>query len=151
MSKLRLRPADTLDYSVYLLFRGVTWFLGCLPVSWVFRFGQAIGWFGHLLLGSYRRLERGNIKIAFPDWSREEVNLCAKQHFMDLVANLLCAFALVEKPWEKVEKYLDTTNFERALERINGARSVLWTINHIGNWELFIFCSRFVRWRRLRR
>jgi heptosyltransferase II len=145
MSKLRLRPADTLDYSVYILFRGVTWFLGCLPVSWVFRSGQAIGWFGHLLLGGYRRLARENIKIAFPDWSRKEVNRCAKQHFMDLVANLLCAFALVEKPWQKVERYLDTRNFERALERINGAKSVLWTINHIGNWELFIFCSRFVR------
>ncbi len=139
------RIADTFDYCVYLLFRGVTWFLGCLPVSWVFRSGQAIGWFGHLVLGGYRKLARANIKIAFPDWSREEVNRCAKQHFMDLVANLLCAFALVEKPWQEVEKYLDLTNFERALDRINGAASVLWTINHIGNWELFIFCSRFVR------
>jgi lipopolysaccharide heptosyltransferase II len=145
MSKLRLRPAETLDYGVYLFYRGVTRFLGCLPVSWVFRIGQGIGWCGHALLGGYRRLARANIKIAFPDWTREEVNRCAKQHFMDLVANLLCAFALVEKPWEEVQRYLDTTKFERALERINGAKSVLWTINHIGNWELFIFCARFVR------
>ncbi|HZC58734.1 MAG TPA: lipopolysaccharide heptosyltransferase II [Chthoniobacterales bacterium] len=145
MSKFRLRPADTLDYGVYLIYRGAAWLLGCWPVPWVFRFGQAIGWFGHLLLGAYRRLARRNIKIAFPDWPREEVNRCAKQHFMDLVANLLCAFALVEKPWEQVKKYLDTTNFDNALERINGARSVLWTINHIGNWELFIFCAVLVR------
>ena len=145
MSNLRLRPADTLDYGVYLIYRGAAWFLGCWPVSWVFRLGQVIGWFGHLLLGGYRGLARRNIKIAFPDWSPEEVNRCARQHFMDLVANLLCAFALVEKPWEEVKNYLDTTNFECALERINGAKSVLWTINHIGNWELFIFCAKFVR------
>jgi heptosyltransferase-2 len=140
-----MRRADILDYGVYLIYRGTAWFLGCWPVPWVFRFGQVIGWFGHLLLGGYRRLARRNVKIAFSDWSRKEVNRCARQHFMDLVANLLCAFALVEKPWEEVKKYLDTTNFERALERINGAKSVLWTINHIGNWELFIFCARFVR------
>ena len=64
---------------------------------------------------------------------------------MDLMANLLCSFVLLEKPWEEVRKHLDVSNFERATERINGAKSVLWTINHIGNWELFIFCAALVR------
>ena len=64
---------------------------------------------------------------------------------MDLMANLLCSFVLLEKPWEEVRKHLDVSNFERAKERINGAKSVLWTINHIGNWELFIFCAALVR------
>ena len=64
---------------------------------------------------------------------------------MDLMANLLCSFVLLEKPWAEVRKHLDLTNFEKVAERINGAKSVLWTINHLGNWELFIFCAALVR------
>ena len=145
MNSIRLKTADVLDYIVYLIYRGVGRFLGCLPLAWVFGLGQFFGWVGYNLLGGYRRLAAANIKIAFPDWSEEEVKQCARRHFTDLMANLLCSFVLVEKPWEEVRKYLDISNFERATERINGAKSVLWTINHIGNWELFIFCAMLVR------
>jgi heptosyltransferase-2 len=145
MSKFRLTPKDVLDYIVYLIYRAVGWLLGCLPLCWVFGLGQSVGWLGYNLPGGYRRLAVANVKIAFPDWSREEVKRCAKQHFMDLMANLLCSFVLLEKPWEEVRKHLDVSNLERARERIEGAKSVLWTINHIGNWELFIFCTGLVR------
>jgi len=145
MSTFRLKPADVVDYSVYVLYRGVGWLLGCLPLTWVFGLGQSVGWLGYHLLWGYRRLAAANIRIAFPDWSREEVECCAKRHFRELVANLLCSFVLVEKPWEEVRKHLDVSALERARDRIGGAKSVLWTINHIGNWELFIFCAGLVR------
>ena len=145
MSNFRLEAANVLDYSVYLLYRAVGWFLRCLPLPWVFVLGQSAGWLGYYVLGGYRRLAAANIRIAFPDWSREETEHCSRRHFMDLMANLLCSFVLLEKPWEEVRKHIDVSNFERAAARINGAKSVLWTINHIGNWELFIFCAALVR------
>jgi heptosyltransferase II len=145
MSTFRLKPSDIPDYIVYLIYRGIGWALGCLPLAWVFRLGQAVGWLGYKLLGGYRRLAAANIKIAFPDWSDQEVTRCTRRHFMDLMANLLCSFVLLEKPWAEVRKHLDLTNFEKVAERINGAKSVLWTINHLGNWELFIFCAALVR------
>jgi heptosyltransferase II len=145
MSTFRLKPADIPDYIIYLIYRGIGWALGCLPLAWVFRLGQSVGWLGYILLGSYRRLAAANIKIAFPDWSDQEVTRCTRRHFMDLMANLLCSFVLLEKPWAEVRKHLDLTNFEKVAERINRAKSVLWTINHLGNWELFIFCAALVR------
>ena len=145
MSTLRLKPAEVVDYGVYVLYRALGWFLRCLPLRGVFYLGRLAGWLGYLFLGGYRRLAAANIRIAFPDWSREEVEHCSKRHFMDLMANLLCSFVLLEKPWEEVRKHLDVSDFERATERINGAKSVLWTINHLGNWELFIFCAALVR------
>ena len=145
MSNFRLKPADVLDYIVYLLYRGVGWLLGSFAVALGVWSGSIAGRLGYHLLGGYRRLAAANIKIAFPDWSRQEVERCSKRHFMDLMANLLCSFVLLEKPWEEVRKHLDVSKLERAKERINGAKSVLWTINHIGNWELFIFCAGLVR------
>jgi lauroyl/myristoyl acyltransferase len=145
MSNFRLTLGEIRDYIIYLIYRAVGWLLGCLPLSWVFRLGQAVGWLGYNFLGGYRRLAWANIQIAFPDWTGEEVQRCAKRHFKELVANLLCSFVLLEKPWDEVRKHLDVSNFERATERINGAESVIWTINHIGNWELFVFCAKLVR------
>jgi heptosyltransferase II len=145
MSNFRLKAGDIVDYSVYVLYRAVGWILRCLPLPWVFVLGQSAGWLGYYLLGAYRRLAAANIRIAFPDWSRDDVERCSKRHFMDLMANLLCSFVLLERPWKEVRKHLDVSNFERAAARINGAKSVLWTINHIGNWELFIFCATLVR------
>ncbi len=81
MSDFRLKPADVFDYLVYLVYRGVGWALGCLPLHWVFGLGQFIGWLGYLLLGSYRRLAMANIRIAFPDWSHEEVKRCSQAPF----------------------------------------------------------------------
>jgi lauroyl/myristoyl acyltransferase len=116
MSNFRARLADVGEYIIYLIYRGVGWFLGCLPLSWVFGLGQSVGWLGYQLLSGYRRLAVTNVKIAFPDWSREEVKHCAKRHFMDLLANLLCSFVLVEKPWAEVRKHLDISELERANE-----------------------------------
>ena len=145
MSNFRSKLGAIRDYIIYLIYRAVGLLLGSLPLSWVFHLGQALGWLGYHILGGYRRLAWANIQIAFPDWTREEVRSCARRHFKELVANLLCSFVLLDKPWAEVRKHLDVSDFERATERINGAESVLWTINHIGNWELFIFCANFVR------
>ncbi|MBV8143048.1 MAG: lipopolysaccharide heptosyltransferase II [Verrucomicrobia bacterium] len=144
MSNFRSRLADGGDFIVYLIYRMIGWVLGCLPLSWAFHLGRFGGWLGYYLLSGYRSLAMGNVKIAFPDWSYKEVKHCAKRHFEDLLANLLCSFVLLEKPWAEVRKHIDISELERAKERISGARSVIWAINHIGNWELFIFFAGLV-------
>jgi heptosyltransferase II len=136
---------DALDFVVYLVYRFSGWFLGLFPLAGVFRFGQLAGAIAYVLLRSYRRLARENIRIAFPDWSSHEVERCARRHFMDLGANLLCSVVLMGKPWVTVRKYLDLTNLERIQERMNRVGSVVWAINHIGNWELFVYTVRIVR------
>jgi len=136
---------DAFDFAVYLVYRLTGWFLGLFPLVGVFRFGQAAGAIAYVLLRSYPRLARENIRIAFPDWSSREVERCARRHFMDLGANLLCSLVLMGKPWETVRKYLDLTNLERIQESMNRVGSVVWAINHIGNWELFVYTTRIVR------
>ena len=61
------------------------------------------------------------------------------------MANLLCSFVLLDKPWAEVSKHLDVSKFERVKELISKAGSVIWTINHIGNWELFILAPRWLQ------
>jgi heptosyltransferase-2 len=140
-----MTPADALNFVVYLLYRFVGWFLGLIPLVGVFRLGQAAGGIAYLLFTPYRRLARANIKIAFPDWSSPEVKRCARHHFMDLGANLLCSLVLMEKPWEVVRNHLDLANLERIQELTRSGHGVVWALNHIGNWELFVFTVNAIR------
>jgi len=139
------RFKDLADYSISLFYLLVLALLSCLPLLWLFRLGQGVGWLGYRLLGKYRRLARANIRIAFPDWPETEVAHCAESHFKNLVANMFCSFTLLRKPWQEIKKHFDLSIMERSRERMDAAPSVIWVINHIGNWELFAIVPKVLR------
>jgi heptosyltransferase-2 len=131
--------SDAVDYSVYLVFRLLEQALAYVPLEATFRFGCLLGQIGYWILPGYRKLALWNLRIAFPEWSREARIQCAKKHFEGLAANLLCGFVLTQRRWTEVARYLDISEFKANLDRINPASSVIWVLNHIGNWELMIF------------
>ena len=143
MSQPRLK--DLADYIIYLLYLSALAILSCLPLAWLFRLGQGVGWLGYRLLGKYRRLASANIRIAFPDWSDTEVAHCAESHFKDLVANMLCSFTLPKKPWDEIKKHVDLSSMERSRERVDAAPGFILVINHIGNWELHTLVAKALR------
>ena len=145
MSKSRNKLALLGDYIVYLAYRVTGWVLLQIPLTWTFRVGQVFGLAGYLFLTSYRRLAITNLRIAFPEWSEAATANCAREHFKNLVANLLSSFVLTQKPWTEAARYVDTSLFEREAPRINAVRNSVWVINHIGNWELMIFAAEWVR------
>jgi heptosyltransferase II len=141
----RPRLKDLADYVVYLLYLSALTILSRLPLAWLFRFGQGVGWLGYRLFGKYRRLASANIRIAFPDWTETEVAHCAESHFKDLVANMLCSFTLLRKPWDEIKKHVDLSSMERFRERVDAAPSFILVINHIGNWELHTLVAKTLR------
>jgi heptosyltransferase II len=143
MSKRRKEKATPGDHLVYAVYRSVSFFLSLLPVAWVFRGGQAIGFLGYILLIPYRRLARRNVRIAFPDWSPEQVEHCVRAHFQNLVANLVCGLVLREKSWEKVKPFIDFTTVQATAEETAGAQCIVAAVTHVGNWELL---STLPRW-----
>jgi len=145
MSKARSKLALLGDYLVYLSYRAAGWILLQIPLAWTFRIGQAFGLAGYFLLASYRRLAIANLRIAFPDWSEAATANCAREHFKNLVANLLSSFVLTQKPWTEAARYVDTSSFEKQASRINAAKNSVWVVNHIGSWELMIFATEWVR------
>jgi heptosyltransferase II len=136
MSKRRKEKATLGDHLVYAVYRSVSFFLALLPVAWVFRGGQAIGFLGYILLIPYRQLARRNVQIAFPDWSPEQVERCLRAHFQNLVANLVCGLVLREKSWEKVKPFIDFTTAQATAEETAGAQCIVAAVTHVGNWEL---------------
>jgi lipopolysaccharide heptosyltransferase II len=145
MSTSRNKLARLGDYIVYLSYRAAGWILLQIPLTWTFRIGQVVGLVGYLVLARYRHLAIANLRIAFPEWSKAATARCAREHFKNLVANLLSSFVLAQKPWSEVARYVDTSLFEKQVPRINSAKNSVWVVNHIGNWELMIFAAEWVR------
>jgi heptosyltransferase II len=145
MGKPRSKFAEAGDYGIYLIYRSVGFILAKLPLEWTFRFGQLLGWIGFGIAGKYRRLAIQNLGIAFSDWSESERRTCARKHFQNLLANILSGFALCEWPMEKVQRYVDFSDLERAKRSFHPTKGSVWLLNHIGNWELFIFTILLLR------
>jgi heptosyltransferase II len=136
MSKRRKEGTAISDYLVYAVYRSVSFLLSLLPITWIFHGGQAAGFLGYVLLAPYRHLARQNARIAFPDWSPDQVEHCVRIHFQNLVANLLCGFVLAEKPWEEVKRFIDFTIVDATVEETANAQCIVAAVTHIGNWEL---------------
>jgi lipopolysaccharide heptosyltransferase II len=145
MSKSRNKFALLGDYIVYLCYRVAGWILLQIPLTWTFRIGRAVGLLAYLVLVRYRHLALANLRIAFPDWSKAAAANCAREHFKNLVANLLSSFVLTQKPWTEVARYVDTSLFEKQVHEINAAKNSVWIVSHIGSWELMIFATEWVR------
>jgi heptosyltransferase-2 len=144
VAKFRARFPVLADYFVYLGYRLIAWILLQIPLSWTFRLGQGIGSFGYLVLAKYRRLASVNLRIAFPEWTNKQVRTVGREHFRTVTANLLCSVVLIQKP-DEASAYIDISPLLAAAAKIKAAPSVIWVINHIGNWELFVLTPRWLR------
>ena len=133
-----------IDWLVYALYRLLGLALHPLPLPLIFIFGEGLGLCGYLWLGNYRRLAKRNLRIAFPEWSAQEVRRCTRLHFRHLTANLLCAFVLTHKRWEQIEHRIDRTIYGRREREMAEMSSVVGALNHIGNWELFVFIPKWL-------
>jgi heptosyltransferase II len=143
VAKSRSRFTPPADIFIYLGYRLVAWILRQIPLPWTFRLGQGIGWFGYLLLAKYRRLTSVNLRIAFPEWTTGQVRKIGQQHFQTVTANILCSVVLTQKPYA-ADACIDISPLLAAAAKIKAAPSVIWVINHIGNWELFVLTPRWL-------
>ncbi|HEY5895856.1 MAG TPA: lipopolysaccharide heptosyltransferase II [Chthoniobacterales bacterium] len=126
-----------LDLLTYRIFLATVWVIEKLPLDMTFRFGRALGLLGYILFYPYRKLAIKNLTIAFGrEKTPRQIRALARQHFQNLVANLLVTPALARLSREEIQKRLSFDGVERVLELLRSGRGVLWSINHMGNWEL---------------
>jgi heptosyltransferase-2 len=127
-----------LDFCIYLLYRTGTAIASALPLGFLFRFGNFVGFLSWLVLGKYRRLARRNLEIAFAgEKSKRELRRIARRNFQRGAANLLCSIKMGSMPPEKMARHVETENFEAVHRQLRGGTPVVLLLSHIGNWELF--------------
>lgn len=125
-----------LDLSIYFLFRAGTAVIGALPLKFLFRLGNVLGFIAWALLGHYRNLARRNVRIAFgAEMSPRDQRRLVRRHFQRLGANLLCSVKMTTMPLEAVRACVELGDIEPAEIERRAGHSAVVVLSHIGNWE----------------
>lgn len=125
-----------LDYFIYALYRAGTAVSGALPLTFLFRAGNALGLIAWLLLPKYRSLALHNVRIAFAgEKSDREMRRLVRRHFQRLGANLLCSVRMARMPIEDVLKHVELGDLQSAEDAERSAKAAVVVLGHLGNWE----------------
>ncbi len=127
-----------LDFTVFLLYRAGSAIASTLPLSFLFIFGEFMGFCAWLTLPGYRRLARRNVSIAFGnEKSPRQLRRLVRRHFQRLGANLLCSVKLTSIPLDKMAAQIETENLDAIHRELRAGRPVVLILSHLANWELF--------------
>ena len=127
-----------MDYFVYLLFRAFTAVVLSLPLIVVYRLGQACGFMAWLIAGSYRRLVRANMTVAYGSTrSPDEIRRLARRHFQTLGANLLSSIKTVRFDAAGIARVCPVEGIEHAIAALDQGKGIVMVLSHMGNWELY--------------
>lgn len=134
-----------MDRIVYFFYRIACKAIALLPLGVCFRGGATIGWIAYWVLWPYRRLATRNLTIAFGDQkSPAELRRMARAHFTRLGANLVSSVKFASMPGKEILKHVAVENLEALKAAVANGKGVVFTISHLGNWEVLAQVSPLV-------
>ncbi|MCB1231753.1 MAG: hypothetical protein KDN19_15900, partial [Verrucomicrobiae bacterium] len=126
------------QYLVYLGYRATAGLATRLSLPACRRLGEFGGTLTWFFAGSYRRLARRNLRLAFGDEKNEsEIRALLKRHFQCLGANSMVSFKLASMDVAEVEKYVRYDGAEHIEAAAAPGKGLIAAIAHLGPWELF--------------
>jgi heptosyltransferase-2 len=142
-----------MDRLLYLIALSVVTLIRLLPLTVCFVMGQAIGLLVWMILTSYRRLAKRNLRIAFgTTLTDRQVSSTTFRHFLNLGANILCSVKIPALSEKKLRSRLRFDNEQAWIDWIvgqkAGGRGTVAALSHYGNWEINAQIAEFVKPRR---
>jgi len=130
-----------MDRLLYLLALSVVTIIRLLPITVCFVLGQAIGLLVWIILPSYRRLSKQNLRIAFgPSLNPQEASQITLKHFLNLGANIICAVKIPAMSMKQIRSRLIMEKEENwsdwVIGKKAGKRGTVIALSHSGNWEI---------------
>ena len=98
-----------------LLFFGLMRFMAIWPLSWLRALGHALGWLLWTLAHKRRGIAQTNLSLCFPEKTKAEINLIARDHFVLFAQSLLDRTWLWHAPLKSVQARLQWVATDEAL------------------------------------
>lgn len=129
-----------LQYSVYLIFYGITYVVGVLP-RWIFYGLADVLAFQLAYLFRYRRgVVLGNLRRSFPERDEGEIRRLAWRFYRHLADLLLESAFMMHASSKRIVRRCEFTNVEVMEPYYQQSRSVVIAAAHYCNWE-FLTCA----------
>lgn len=111
--------------------------LGCLPLTWVFHLGRALGGLAWHLMPSRRAVVLRNLRIALAGHaSPAELEEIARESFRRTGANMFSAARTARLSPAKLHRIFTIENPQVLSETLAEGRGLVLLLAHMGNWEL---------------
>ena len=101
------------------------------------RTARLIGWGFDRFDVKHRKRAQHNIRLCFPDWSEDQIALCAKesiQHLMQLAFETLHTPRVLNA--DSWPNHIELVNLGESIEILNSDRPKILLTGHLGNWEV---------------
>ena len=139
-----------MDRLLYLLALGLVTLIRILPITVCFVAGQFLGLFIWVILPSYRRLSKQNLRIAFgSSMSDRETSLITLKHFVNLGANIVSSIKIPALSEQELRSRLGFDQEQNWIDWVVGAKAgdhgTVAALSHFGNWEINAQIAEFVK------
>lgn len=131
-----MRKNSLIEYPTYLLIRLLGMLVVSLPLRVNFILGKSIGSALYYLLKKKRRLVLKNLKMAFSDYSYEELEKIAKGAFVSLALNIIETLYIPRIDSRYINKHIRIENLNYLEDGLKMKKGVILLAFHLGNWEL---------------
>ena len=120
------------------LVRGLMRLMSKLPLSWLYRIGDAFSWFARRVLHNREGVVMANLSRSFPEFKYCDLDFVAYhfyRHFGEMIAE---AIWFGGSDYERIRKQqiCRMTNPEVLNDAFNSSPGVLVLNSHCGNWEI---------------
>jgi Kdo2-lipid IVA lauroyltransferase/acyltransferase len=124
-----------INFIIYILVYPIIWFISILPFKILYFISDIIYLLLYYIIGYRKKVVFNNLKLVFPEKSKEEINLISKKfysHFVDIFIEMIKSFTISKSTLDKHYKY---TNVNFLNELYKDGKSVILTGAHYANWE----------------
>lgn len=115
---------------------GLMWLLCWLPVPWLIRFGEALGWLVGRLLKGRRHVVRRNLELCFPEIGPEPREKMVDAHFAALGAGVFEAGLAWFAPDWRLRKYGEVVGLEHLDAALKDGHGALLLTGHFTTLEI---------------
>jgi len=129
----------------YLLIYPFIWLLSILPTRILYMFSSVLFVIIFYVIGYRRKVVRENIKLCFPEKSKEEIKNISKkfyQHFCDMIFESIKSLTISEA---EIKRRFTFTNIEEVYKIEKENKSIMLMCAHYGSWEWIFILQKYVK------
>lgn len=129
---------------MYALFWLLEKTIPLFPLKFIQWAARVKGKLFYYLLPIRRSVARSNLRLAFPEKSKEEINKIVKGCYVNVLTVIAEFFYMRSMKQEDMLEFMKFTNEKLYLDKIKEGMGVMIISGHFGNWELTAYGSNRV-------
>jgi KDO2-lipid IV(A) lauroyltransferase len=125
-----------MDFIIFLFYLFLIALIGIMPFPVMYLFSDFVYLILYKVIGYRKKVVRTNLKLVFPDKNKKELLKIEKGFYKNLTDIFIESFKLNTINVESAKKRFKCATPEVMYKFNNQNRPVIWSLGHIGNWEL---------------